>query len=52
MKNAREYMGASKDGGIYPKIIGFNTKMVIHDLDGFGYPHDIGNHQIISGLDP
>ena len=23
--------------------MGFNTKMVIHDLDDLGYSHDLGN---------
>jgi hypothetical protein len=23
--------------------MGFTTKMVIHDLDDLGYPHDLGN---------
>ena len=25
---------------------GFNTQMVIHDLDDLGYPHDFGNLHI------
>ena len=37
--------GVLKSWGI-PKTMGFNMKMVVHDLDDLGYPHDFGNLHI------
>ena len=39
------YGGFLSHRGI-PKTMGFNTKMVVHDLDDLGYPHDFGNLHI------